>query len=238
LGSDKSRYNIKFKENGQGLRVLVNELVGSQIALRVGVPTPETVLMEVTATFLQANTFLEKRYARPVSPGTHFGSRLLRNMFDNPPTSLIRSARNRTDFPTVIAFDVLTNNHDRVNATNFLMVRPDQYPRMLDFVSIDFGHCFGSPSWDSSIDANVGKWCGSCFSEMAECIEGPEPFREAVDRIADVSPEWLADLLDSIPPEWSLTDSERTALSRFIIGQRGQVMAILNANRHLFPKWK
>jgi hypothetical protein len=238
LASDKSRYNIKFKENSQGLRVLVNELVASQIALRLGVPTPETVLMEVTTPFLQANTFLERRYAHSVSTGKHFGSRLLRNMFDNPPTSLIAGARNRIDFPAVIVFDVLTNNSDRANAQNFLMVRPDQYPRTLDFVAIDFGHCFGSPSWDVSITSRVGQWCGSCFPEMAGCIEGAEPFREALERLSLITTAWIGDLLDSVPSEWSLTPPEREALSRFILGQRGEVARILTANRNRFSKWK
>src|SRR5689334_5255881 len=79
---DNTRYTVKFKENGQTLRVLVNEFVAAHIAIRLGVPTPEPVLVEVDDGFLQANPFLAAKYAAPVSSGVHFGSRIVRNLYD------------------------------------------------------------------------------------------------------------------------------------------------------------
>jgi hypothetical protein len=235
---DNARYTLKFKENGQSPRVLVSEFVGSQLALAVGVPTPEGVLVSVEQPFLDGNPSLAKRYARPVSTGIHFGSKMVRNVYARAPRSLIPRVRNLSDLPAVVAFDVLTNNTDRDNNGNYLLIRPDHHPRDLDFVAIDFGHCFGGPNWNVDVDKAVGTWCGASITELNTLISGADPFRVPLDRLKDLSRDEIDAIVNSVPSEWNLSADEASALKRFIVGQAGQAESILFAHRAKFPNWK
>lgn len=234
---DKVRYNVKLKENDQGTRTLVNELVASQIATKMGVPTPDSVIVEMDQTFLDANPVLGTRYARPVTQGAHFGSTVVRNIFDNPPSALISSVSNRGDFPRIVVFDVLTENSDRANAGNFLIVRPDHYPQQTHFVSIDHGHCFGQ-NWGLTLPQRVGSWCRSHLREITDAISGPDPFGPAIAEARDTSPEWLDELLSHLPQEWGVSPAELDALKGFVLGQAMRLEEILCRERGLFPNWQ
>jgi hypothetical protein len=226
-----------LKENDQGIRVLANELVASQVAAKLGVPTPEGVIVELDQAFLDANPVLGTRYARPVTQGAHFGSMVVRNTFDNPPAALINTVSNKGDFPQIVVFDVLTENSDRANATNFLIVRPDHYPQQTHFVSVDHGHCFGY-NWDLNLPHRVGTWCRSHLREITDAISGPDPFGQAIAEARRVSPQWLGGLLSELPEEWGVSPEELNALRDFLLGQARRLEEILSRERALFPNWR
>jgi len=163
---------------------------------------------------------------------------MLRNVYSNAPRSLILKVRNVLDLPAVVVFDVLVNNSDRCNDGNFLLVRPDHRPRDLEFVAIDFGHCFGGPNWNAGIDGRVGTWCASVLPELNELIGGTDPFADALDRLSLITDSWLDDLLKQVPSNWGLSQDESDALKRFILGQKGRVGGMLTAFKHLFPQWR
>lgn len=234
---DKARYNVKFKENDQGPRILANDLIASQIAVRLGVPTPDSVIVEIDQTFLDANPILGTRYPKPVAPGAHFGSMIVRNTFDNPPVGLINTVSNVADFPQIIVFDILTENTDRCNVGNFLIVRLDHYPQQTHFVSIDHGHCFG-PNWDLTLPQRIGSWCKSHLREITDAIRGSDPFRVAITNASGISPEWLDEVFNYLPQEWGVSPEELRALKAFILGQVLRVEEILSRERALFPNWQ
>src|SRR5678815_1409410 len=71
-------YVVKFRNNPQHRRILVNELIASVLLEYLRITAPPTALIHVTADFLQANpdaclTLGSRRV--PVEPGWHFGSR-------------------------------------------------------------------------------------------------------------------------------------------------------------------
>src|SRR6185369_4240144 len=45
------RYVVKFRGAGQGAKVLVSELIVGGLALRLGLPTPELALVEISDRF-------------------------------------------------------------------------------------------------------------------------------------------------------------------------------------------
>jgi len=104
---------------------------------KMGVPTPDSVIVELDQTFLDANPALATRFSKPVTQGAHFGSMVVRDTFDNPPTMLINDVSNKADFPKTVVFDVVTENTDRGKASNLLIVPPDHYPQQTHFVCID-----------------------------------------------------------------------------------------------------
>lgn len=236
-GDDRAQYNVKFKENGQGLRVLVNEIIAAHIAVKLQVPTPETAIVEVERAFLDANPNLATRYSRPVTEGPHFGSMIERGAFENPPSALISTVTNKEDFPGVVTFDVLTNNTDRGNAGNFLIVPREGDPKQTRFLSVDHGHCFGC-NWNQNLPGTVGSWSRSHLREIAETICGASPFDSAIGNLSKISPEWLDDLVSCVPDEWGISSEEGNALKAFILRQAEHVHEILEREHALFPNWK
>src|SRR5713226_6447212 len=71
-------YVVKFKNNPQHRRILVNELVGSELLNYLNIASPIAALIWISEAFLTNNLDLlidlgtEKT---PVQPGWHFGSR-------------------------------------------------------------------------------------------------------------------------------------------------------------------
>lgn len=231
---DGVRYVVKFKENSQGKRVLVNELIANGIARYLELPCPTGVIIEVSESFLNASKLTLP--GKPVSSGLHFGTLdIMDGNYQRPPRSLIPGARNVDKFPSVLLFDILTMNHDRCNEGNFL-IKPDG--SVYDFYIVDQGHCFGQPNWDASIVAKVGTWNRNAFPEITQTIEGVEPFRGAIDKIKAMDDSLIAQIIEEVPDEWDLNTDERKALQAFILGQRNKIEDIILSHKDLFPKWK
>src|SRR5208337_867297 len=71
-------YVVKFRNNPQHRRILVNELTASALLGYLKISTPKTALIHVTADFLEANPEVHLAMGTrsiAVEPGWHFGSR-------------------------------------------------------------------------------------------------------------------------------------------------------------------
>src|SRR5258708_12114556 len=72
-------YVVKFQNNPQHTRVLVNELLGTRLAARLGLPTVPVEIVAVSEDLIRLTPELgmELQRARiPCQPPLHFGSRL------------------------------------------------------------------------------------------------------------------------------------------------------------------
>src|SRR5438552_18150590 len=71
-------YVVKFRNNPQHRRILVNELIASVFLGYLNIASPETALIHVTSDFLacnpEAHLTLGTRRVE-IEPGWHFGSR-------------------------------------------------------------------------------------------------------------------------------------------------------------------
>src|ERR1700746_2220374 len=77
-GDDGCFYVVKFLNNPQHRRILVNELVCSVFLRYLQISCPDTGLIEVTPEFLEANPQLSHQMGSQsiaVSVGCHFGSK-------------------------------------------------------------------------------------------------------------------------------------------------------------------
>ncbi|MGC1594359.1 MAG: HipA family kinase, partial [Candidatus Acidiferrales bacterium] len=76
--SDGSHYGVKFQNNPQGLRILANELLGTQLAARLGLRVPKPEIIEVRAELIANIEDLVIQLGRgraPCRAGLQFGSR-------------------------------------------------------------------------------------------------------------------------------------------------------------------
>lgn len=232
---------VKFKENGQGIRVLTNEFVTNKLAQFLQVPVPEGVIVEIDEEFLSINPTLNQICGRPISIGKHFATAYLSDAYKNPPGSLIKESVNKAALAGIVLLDILTYNSDR-KSEHYLVVKSNSIPEQLYLYGIDHGHCFGQPSWDANITQKVGQWDQSVFShlspEMAECAQGALPFEPYLSRLKTLTDNTIAEIIAQIPDEWNVPTNERESLKNFLIGQKDQVEPILLTNKQKFPFWQ
>src|SRR5579859_178788 len=77
-GFDGGVYVVKFRNNPQHRRILINELICSYLLRHLEIATPEAVLIEVTKDLIEHSPRMTLDFVRgriPVAHGWHFGSK-------------------------------------------------------------------------------------------------------------------------------------------------------------------
>jgi hypothetical protein len=159
LCSDGHYYVVKFRNNPQGLRILVNEYIAGQLAKLLGLPCPETRVVDVREELIKLTPGLaiELRDGNvPVEPGLAFGSQYpsdpdgsgrrwlhrVRSDF----TGLNYPLENPSDFLGILVFDKWTCNTDHRQIL-FLPSKTTAGPRYR-LIMIDNGFCFNGINWN------------------------------------------------------------------------------------------
>src|SRR5580704_16924305 len=116
--SDEHYYVVKFQNNPQHRRILVNELLGTKLAARLGLPTVPVAIVEVSEELIRLTPELAMELPRsriPCLPGLQFGSRYP----DDPrrltlhyflPDERLREVGNLHHFAGMLVFDKWTCN--------------------------------------------------------------------------------------------------------------------------------
>jgi hypothetical protein len=75
--TEESYYVVKFQNNPQGTRILANELLGTRLAARMGLPVPSASVVEVREELIAHTDELVIELGRgraPCKAGLQFGS--------------------------------------------------------------------------------------------------------------------------------------------------------------------
>lgn len=115
---DGGYYVVKFQNNPQGVRVLANELLGTRLAARLGIPVPGAEVITVRDDLIRYTEDLVMQLGRgraPCKAGKQFGSRFPGSpaetaVSDFLPEELLCGVSNLEDFCGVLAFDKWTCN--------------------------------------------------------------------------------------------------------------------------------
>src|SRR5690349_11731224 len=111
--SDGNYYVVKFQNNPQHRRILVNELLGTRLASRLGLPTAPVEVVEVGAELIRLTPELcieLPRSRTPCAAGLQFGSRYPGDprrmaLHDFLPDEKLREVGNLHDFAGMLVFD-------------------------------------------------------------------------------------------------------------------------------------
>ena len=110
---DGNYYVVKFQNNPQHRRVLVNELLGTRLAGRLGLPTVPAEIVEVSDELIRLTPELAMELPRwrvPCQPGLQFGLRYPVDprriaLHDLLPEERLREVENLHDFAGMLVFD-------------------------------------------------------------------------------------------------------------------------------------
>ncbi len=249
-------YVVKFLNNPQHRRILVNEMVCSVFLRYLQISCPEYAVVQVTPDFLAANPDVCLQLgSRTITPeaGWHFGSRFPGDpdrlaVFEFVPDPLLRGVGNASDFLGVLAFDKWVSNADGRQAV-FFRARLKQWsassathPLKMGFVvaMIDHGYAFNGPYWDFPESPVQGLYSRRL---VYEAVTGIDDFQPWLDRVVHFPEEVVDQAFRQIPPEWieGEEDAFETLLEK-LLRRRARVPDLIRNCRHAnntpFPNWR
>jgi hypothetical protein len=242
--SDGHFYVVKFRNNPQGLRVLANEMLGTRLAERVGLPVPVTAVVEVDEWLVEHTPELSIQLAHNTircQAGLQFGSRYVVDpvegqVFDYLPAEMLERVRNLKDFLGMLVLDKWTGNANGRQAAFWRKSRERLYTASF----IDQGYCFNAGEWTFPDFPLRGVYARN---EVYENVCGWESFEPWLSRIEKMDEDVVWSVVNEIPPEWYESASEELEkLAQTLIARRGMVRELIEAFRtsvrRPFPGWK
>jgi len=242
---DESYYVVKFQNNPQGARVLVNELLGTRLAARMGLPTPVAAVVEVREDLIENTEDLAMQLGRGRArcrAGLQFGSRYPgppaeTAVYDFLPDEQLREVVNLADFRGMLVFDKWTCNTNGRQAIFFRARGESQYRAQM----IDQGFCFNACEWNFPDAPLRGLYARHRVYEFARGLESFEPWLERVE--TKMTEAVLDEVYKEIPSEWY--DFQTDALERMLeqlLRRRKLVRELIvsawKSSAQPFPNWK
>lgn len=243
--SDGGYYVVKFLDNPQHPRVLTNEWLASLLAASLGLPVPQTAVVEVPAELVARSDDLVIQLARgrtKLRPGLQFGSRYPGDpvevaVYDFLPDELLAEVGNLEDFLGMLVLDKWTCN---TNGRQTVFYRPSGQSRYRALM-IDQGFCFNAGEWNFPDAPLRGLYART---RVYESVTGLNSFAPWLDRLdSRISMQALDEAASGTPPEWYNFDQD--ALYRLLeqLWRRRRfvgdlILASKDTYRNPFPNWK
>lgn len=240
---DGYEYHVKFKDNPNGTKFLVNEFISSEIANILNIPVPINKIINLDESFINlfGNKIAGHIKAIP-SIGLHFGSRSIEKSTIINSSKVIAKTTNNDVLSSVLLFDHLIGNIDRTdNIGNLLLDIKNK-----EIVVIDHTHAFELASvWD---EAQLNRMANEDFHayNMHECvyskwikfINGNNPFQDFFDNLRNLTDDCLESIINEIPQEWGVTEGEQNALIRYLKSRRDKIHTLPLLLKPYLPYWK
>jgi hypothetical protein len=253
--SDGELYVVKFTNNPQHRRILVNEWLASHFLRYLQIHVPDTALIEIRPDFIAESPelYLSVGSRRETVPaGLHFGSRLSVHpdrvaIFDFLPDKLLGKIENRADFLGILVFDKWASNADSRQAV-FFRARAKAWtplkgaaPARIGFFAqmIDHGFIFNGPHWQFADSPLQGLYFRTSVYDQAISLDSFQPWLA----MAENMPSQVVDAAwKEIPREWLEDDEEELEkLLETLLKRRTRIAeliaAIPKARPGAFPNW-
>jgi hypothetical protein len=252
---DGNFYIVKFRNNPQHRRTLVNEWVALSILQHLQISAPEKSLVNLSSEFLEGNPDVSLQFSNRCAPplsGLHFGSRYPGKpdhtaVYDFLPDVLLPKVVNLSDFLGVLTFDQWVTNSDFRQAI-FFRARGERCrafaasnPGRIGFEvgMVDHGNAFGGPDWifrDSPLR-------GLYFRKLVyQSVKSLDTFQPWLDRVMHFPESVVYEAIQQIPPEW--LDGDKSALDALLYrlwARRRLVPDLIlqcrSTDSGLFPAW-
>jgi len=255
--SDGHCYVVKFLNNPQHRRIVVNEWISSVFLRYLGIATPEPAMVRIAPEFLAANpeVYIQLGSRRQeVSAGWHYGSRFpgdpaRMTVYDFLPDTLLDKVENRTDFIAVLAFDKWMGNADsrqsiffRARLVESAAYQPPDAGPHYGFVAqmIDNGYVFEGPHWRLGDSAAQGLYFRP---RVYAGVRGCDAFEPTLERIRNFPEEVVDSAMKGIPTAW--LEGDEAALEQLLdrlLRRRARVGDLIESCRkerlNPFPEWR
>lgn len=252
--SDGHHYVVKFTNNPQGLRTLINEWIAQRILAYLKIPCPEIEIIDIPQSLIDANPKLGIERSRVIQQppaAWHFGSRFpgnpsLQAVHDIVPDMQLTTCRNIHHFAAALAFDKWTANADsrqcifyRARLLDIMCdgeatADPEFAQRGLVASMIDQGYCFNGIYWDFPDAPGFGLYYRPAVYRK---VRGWADFEPWIERIQHFPDTVLDKALREIPRAWLSPEDEAAlpALMEHLVRRRTKVASLIEATHDRFP---
>lgn len=254
-GSDGAFYVVKFVNNPQHRRILVNEWLATSFLRHLQIHVPDCAVMELTEDFIaeSPDLYLSVGTRRdPVDPGLHFASKMAVHpdrvaIFDFLPDKLLAKVENSADFLGTLVFDKWIGNADSRQAV-FFRARAKTWTPLKGQVTktgffvqmIDHGFAFNGPNWNFQDSPIQGLYFRTSVYDTVQSLESFEPWLSMVENFP-------AETIDAawreIPSSWYLgEEDDLERLLEALMKRRTLVPQLIHSVREkrtsAFPAWR
>jgi hypothetical protein len=255
-GADGAFYVVKFSNNPQHRRILINEWLACAFLRYLQIHVPDTALIEITPQFIADNPdlyFSLGSRREPIIPGLHFGSKMAVHpdrvaVFDFLPDKLLEKVENRSEFLGILTFDKWAGNADsrqavffRARAKTWTPLKGEAPARVGFFAQmIDHGFAFNGPLWRFSDSPLQGLYFRTSVYNEVRSLDSFQPW---LDMVGNFPIEVIDSAWKEIPSEWLREDGdELEALLEALLKRRPQLPRLLEDIRRerpsAFPNWR
>jgi len=242
-------YVVKFQNNPQHRRILANELLGTGLAARLGLPTVPVEIIEVSQELIRLTPELAVELPRtriPCQPGLQFGSRYPGDprqltLHDFLPDEQLRAVENLHDFAGMLVFDKWTCNTNGRQTVFFREEGGAAQAGDLRYKArmIDQGFCFNAGEWNFPDAPLRGLYARN---RVYTGVTGLESFAPWLTRLEQMPERVLDEISKTLPPAWY--DDDYDALLRLLeqLHRRRKrvpdlILEAKRSNRQPFPNW-
>ncbi len=239
-------YVVKFKNNPQHRRVLINELIAGVFLDYLGISAPSMRIIQISEQFLTQNPEVGFQWGAQrirAAPGWHWGSQYPGHpdevtVYDFLPDALLRQVANVREFAGILAFDKWMGNANGRQAIFFRRRLPEETgsPGLRFFaLMIDQGYVLNGPYWDFPDSPLHGLYHRPA---VYESVTGWESFQPWLDRIRHFPEDVMDEAYKRVPLEWLEGDEEalEAALEK-LLERRRRVPDFIAASRRAKPQW-
>jgi hypothetical protein len=247
---DGHHYVVKFRNNPQHRRILVNEWIASVFLRYLRISAPEVALVELTPEFLEANPEVHFQLGSkqvPVESGWHFGSKFPGDpkrtaVYDFLPDTLLGRVANVQEFIGVYAFDKWLANAD-ARQSIFFRGKLEAYgrPDAAGFVAqmVDHGYVFDGPHWTFHDSPAQGFYFRPLVYSHVRSIQDFQPW---LDQIVHFPEEVMDEAYRQLPSAWLNGDRDGAErLLERLYERRKRIADLIETGRrgraNFFPNW-
>jgi hypothetical protein len=244
LGADGNLWVVKFKNNPQHLRVLANELIATRIAEAVGLPVPQSDVVEVSEWLIANSPEMVVEHGRGkqerCAAGLQFGSRFVGGVgpgqvMDYLPEPQLDEVRNLAEFAGMLVVDKWTGNCNGRQAVFERGPRQRKYRAIF----IDQGFCFNAGEWTFPDVPLRGVFARN---RVYARVTGWQSFEPWLSRVEAFAASGLGKIAEAIPPEWYGGDlGVMEQLMETLLRRRSRLRELIevvrDSSRQPFPNW-
>jgi len=203
-------YVVKFINNPQHRRILINELLSAIFLEHLGISTPPVDVIAVDPEFLAANPNLHLRSGSQridVQPGLHFGSQYpgdprLDQIHDFLPDTLVPHVINLDEFLGILVFDKWVSNTDGRQSifyrTNIAAAGEAAKPAWIVRM-IDHGLAFNGWHWNFPDAPRQGLYGRTVVYNDVRSIDNFQPW---LDRLMAIPEDVITGAWLRVPKTW------------------------------------
>ncbi len=189
---DNFMYALKFRGAGQGIKALIAEIIGGELARAVGLKMPELVFAQLDAAFGRSEPDEEIQDLLKASVGLNLAVHYLSGAITFDPVINTVDAKTAS---TIVWLDCLITNVDRTaRNTNMLMWNKELW--LIDHgASLFFHH--GSSNWNEQAVKPFSQIKDHVLLAQAAVLEEVDAICKSI-----LTPEKIHSIVELIPDEW------------------------------------